>query len=379
MPPPDGRRLRIAFVVHDYHRHGGHARYTAELAGRFKRDHEVHVYANTFHDPDPAGITYHHVPAWRRNALTTILSFVAPGTLLVGGPFDIVHAQGLCGLRHNVATAHICQAAWYEALERSAGRLSWKQRAFKSLVTPLERWAIANRSTRRVIAISNRVRNDLARHYRRTDGVRVIYHGIDLDAFHPRNVARDRDRVRTELGLGPDDCVALFVGHLQKGAAAAIRATAMVLGLHLVLVSSSDPAPEREVVRAEGVTDRVTFRPPTKQIDRLYAAADMFVFPTQYDAFGMVITEAMAAGLPVVTSRSAGAAELITHGADGWLTDEPWEVDQIAAGMRALAADPELRGRMGRAARATIEAYTWDRVATETLAVYREIVAEGER
>ena len=60
------RRLRIAFVVHDYNRHMGHSRYVAELASRFKRDHEVHVFANTFDEPDSVGITYHHVPACAR-------------------------------------------------------------------------------------------------------------------------------------------------------------------------------------------------------------------------------------------------------------------------------------------------------------------------
>lgn len=372
-------RLRIAFVVHDYHRHGGHARYTAELASRFKRDHEVHVFANTFHDPDPNGIIYHPVPAWRRSALTTILSFILPGTVLPHGPFDIVHAQGLCGLRHNVATAHICQSGWYEALNQSTGQLTWKQRVFQALVVPLERWSLAKRSTRRVIAISRRVRDDLARHYLRRAGVPVIYHGIDVETFHPRNSARDRAAVRTELGLGTSDCVALFVGQLQKGAATAIRATKHVPDLRLVLVSNSDPTPDRAVAVAEGITDRVIFHPTTHQIDRLYAAADLFVFPTPYDAFGMVITEAMATGLPVLTTRAAGAAELITHGVDGWLTQDAQAVDPIVEGLRTLATNPELRQRIGRAARATIEAYTWDRVAAETLAVYREVVAEQSR
>ncbi len=86
-------RLRIAFVVHDYNRHMGHSRYVAELASRFKRDHEVHVFANTFNEPDSVGITYHHVPAWRRYTLSTILTFVLPATALVRGRFDIVHAQ----------------------------------------------------------------------------------------------------------------------------------------------------------------------------------------------------------------------------------------------------------------------------------------------
>ena len=79
------RRLRIAFVVHDYNRHIGHRRYVAELAARFKRDHEVHVFANTFEDSDPVGITYHHVPAWRGMPWRLSLTFVLPATAIVRG------------------------------------------------------------------------------------------------------------------------------------------------------------------------------------------------------------------------------------------------------------------------------------------------------
>ena len=121
------------------------------------------------------------------------------------------------------------------------------------------------------------------------------------------------------------------------------------------------------------MADRVSFRPFSKQIERFFAAADVFVFPTFFDAYGMVISEAMASGLPVITSRAAGAAELIEHGESGWLTADPWDPDQIAEGLRTLAADPGLRQRMGAAARSKIEAYTWDRVAEQTMAVYREV------
>jgi UDP-glucose:(heptosyl)LPS alpha-1,3-glucosyltransferase len=152
-----------------------------------------------------------------------------------------------------------------------------------------------------------------------------------------------------------------------------------VPGVRLVLVSGSDATADRAVAEAEGVAGRVTFVPATRQIHRHFAAADLFVFPTLYDPYGMVISEAMATGLPVVTSRAAGAAEIITHGVDGWLTDGPWDVDQIAAGLGALAADAGLRARMGAAARAAVEAYTWDRAADQTMAVYREVLAEKRR
>jgi UDP-glucose:(heptosyl)LPS alpha-1,3-glucosyltransferase len=373
------RRLRIAFVVHDHNRISGHSRYVAELASRFKREHEVHVFANTFDDPDPADITYHHVPAWRRSSLSTILSFVLPATALVRGRFDIVHAQGLCALRQNVVTAHICQPAWFEAADRYAGRPGWRKRVFRMLVSRLDRLVMRPRAAARFIAPSARVGGELCRHYRLADRVRVVRHGTDTDAFHPRNRARWRASVRAELGLRESDFMALYVGDLQKGMPAAIRAVARTAGVQLVAVTRSDSRPYALLAAAERVADRSRFLPATASIEPYYAAADVFLYPTFYDAFGLVAAEAMATGLPVITSRAAGAAELIDHGKSGWLTDDPWDPDQIALALRALAADHGLRRRMGAAARSSIEAYTWDRAAEQTLAVYRETVAEFGR
>jgi len=372
-------RLRIALVVHDYHRHGGHARYVAELATRFRRDHAVTVFANTFEEPDPAGITYRHIPAWRANALTTIASFIMPAALLARGRFDIVHAQGLCGLRQDVVTAHICQPAWFAAADRYAGRPGWRKRVFRAVVTRLDRLVMRPGAAARFIAPSARVKDDLAEYYGLTDRVRVVHHGTDTEAFHPRNRGKWRDAVRAELGLAPTNCAALYVGDLQKAMPAAVRAVARVPGVRLVAVSRSDPAPYAALAASEGVADRVVFAPFSAEVARYYAAADLFLFPTYYDAFGLVLTEAMASGLPVVSSRAAGAAELVTHGESGWLTAEPWDADQIAAGVRTLAADAALRERMGAAARAAVEARTWDRVAAETMAVYREVLAERRR
>jgi glycosyltransferase involved in cell wall biosynthesis len=84
----------------------------------------------------------------------------------------------------------------------------------------------------------------------------------------------------------------------------------------------------------------------------------------------------MAAGLPVVTSRMAGAAELITDGVDGLLTDRAWDVSGIATHLERLRDDRRLREGLGSAARKRVEPLTWDRTAAETLAVYRRLAAE---
>src|SRR4249919_3206 len=122
--------MRIAFVLHDYNRVLGHGRYVTELAERFAREHDVHVYANSFAGVAP-GITAHRVPAVRASALTTILSFYATAAIAVGRDFDVVHAQGAVLPSADVITAHISNARWAEGRRRlEGGRLSWKERLF---------------------------------------------------------------------------------------------------------------------------------------------------------------------------------------------------------------------------------------------------------
>lgn len=364
-------RLRIALVVHDYHRYGGHSRYVAELATRFRHDHDVHVFAQRVDDADRAGITFHHVPALRWSALTSILSFVLPATLAVRG-FDIIHTQGLCSLRQHVVTAHICQAAWYNALQLQQGRLHVRQRVFRALVESGERRLY--RTAPQVIAVSQRVADDLRHCYGRSDRVSVIHHGIDAATFSPEQRGAWRRQVRQEIGLSDNDCVALYVGDAQKALPAALPALAQVPGVHLAIVTRSDPGLYRSQLTGD-LGARVYFVPPTPHIARIYAAADFFLFPTCYDAFGMVISEAMASGLPVITSRAAGAAEWIEHGVNGLLTEQPWDVAALARCVAQLAGDPALRERLGAAARATAERHTWDAVAARTLQVYQAALA----
>jgi UDP-glucose:(heptosyl)LPS alpha-1,3-glucosyltransferase len=143
----------------------------------------------------------------------------------------------------------------------------------------------------------------------------------------------------------------------------------------LLGVSRSDP---RETMRAAerlGIAARVSVLPPTDRIERYYAAADTFTFPTPYDAFGMVITEAMACGLPVITSTAAGASELVDPGKTGLLLDDPTDVVTLAAHMRTLATDPEARHRMGAAAAAAMRTESWDTVADRTLALYERLTS----
>lgn len=371
-----GLKLKIAFIVHDYNRHAGHSRYVAELASRFKLSHDVHVFAYSWEESEPSGITFHKVPAWTWREITKVLTFIVPGTWKAPKGFDIIHAQGLCGLRHDLTTAHFIQPVWLRELKARGQKPSPISLIWKLMVSPLEKYALGPRCSRRVIAISRRMIGDLGKEYNINNNIDLIYHGVDLDRFHPEGKSKYRKTVREAWGVSEGDFVALFVGNLQKGAGAAIRAISLVPAAKLALVSGSDNTNEKELCRQLGIVDRVLWVSKSREVERFFAAADCFVFPTVYEPFGMVISEAMASGLPVVTSKLAGAADLIKDGESGLLVDEPWDSQAIALHIGWLIDNPEARLVMGEKARGAIEPYTWDKCAKETMACYQRILDE---
>src|SRR6266850_688682 len=365
--------MKIAFVVHDYHRGGGHSRYVVELAERFGGEHEVHVFANTF-SPDESTIAgFHHLPAWRRTALTTILTFL-PATRFIGRGFDIIHTQGLCSLQANVITSHICTRAWFNARKRTEKELPLKDYIFEAAISPLEK-RFYSKLSRRVIAVSHKVRKDLATFYGRSINVDVIHHGIDLNRFSPSNRPVWRAAMRSHFGFRDSDFVFLFVGDLRKGAPVAIEALASVPEGRLLLVSHTVPGLYAEIARRAGVYDRVLFSPALASIEQVYAACDAFVFPTPYDAFGMVIAEAMASGLPVITTREAGAAEWIANEVSGILVENPTDARELAGHMSRLSRSPENCHIFAEGGRRAVEPHGWDSVAHETMRIYETVLS----
>ena len=107
-------------------------------------------------------------------------------------------------------------------------------------------------------------------------------------------------------------------------------------------------------------------------------ACDLFVFPTRYEPFGLVILEALASGLPVVTSAVAGAAELLTP-ACGIALADPEDAARLADAVRRLLADRPALGRMRRAARAVAERHRWGSMAGQYLQLFREFAATAAR
>jgi UDP-glucose:(heptosyl)LPS alpha-1,3-glucosyltransferase len=185
------------------------------------------------------------------------------------------------------------------------------------------------------------------------------------------------------LGLQANEVLFLMLAHnlLLKNAEAAIRATAKLLeaGAPVRLVIAGGKKPERfiELAQKLRITDAVTFR---GLVDPLpyYAAADVFIHPTWYDPCSLVTLEASSCGLPVITTRFNGAAELMADGKEGFVLSDPADVDALAARMEALL-EPGQREKMGAAGGALALQHTLQEQTTQFVELYREIVSTRQR
>lgn len=362
------QRRQIALVVHDFAPGFGHGRYCVELARRLAPQHDVHVFANHFGVPCEAYWTYHRVPAWRRSALLTIGTFLANADRrLARQRFDIIHAQGLTCWRANVITAHVCNAA---RVEQDSLRTP-KHRVFDTLAGQLETEFYRRNKAARWIAVSQQTARELRTYHEPAYPIKTIYHGVDSEHFRPLENVAAKQTLRETMGLPADKWLWLFVGEASKGLHPALTALKQFPHASLLVISRSDAGEWLDLAANQGVLDRVVWLGPQTELRPFYQSADVLVYPSQYDTFGMVVAEAMSSGLPVVTSRSIGAAEWIQHGVNGFVGDA-FQPAALIALLQQLDSLPDKGASVGAEARLTAIQYSWDTCTQATLEIYQE-------
>ena len=211
------------------------------------------------------------------------------------------------------------------------------------------------------VAMSRRIREEMLAAGVAEEKIALIPHGVDTVRLHPASVEERRD-ARVNLGLAADACVIAYTGRLLRGKgledllAAFARVALAVPTAHLLIVGSgagqalSVEEDLRRTVAASGLASRVTFTGRVDDVAEALRAADVFAFPSVYEALGISLIEAAATGLPAVGSRTGGIVDVIEDGASGWLV-APGSVDELAARLQDLATDAAARERLGRRAR----------------------------
>lgn len=198
--------------------------------------------------------------------------------------------------------------------------------------------------------------------------------GVDAQRFHPRYRSAI---MREALSDGhPDEIVLLYVGRLspEKQLTQLRAVLEQIPGTRLALVGDGPERAKLEQYFA-GLPVRFMGYLEGEALSSAYASADVFVFPSALETFGLVVTEAMAAGLPVVASRVGGVGDVVSEGVNGY-SFEVGDTQALIDRVRRLTADAETMRQMSAAARAFAEMQTWDAMIDEIIDLYARLIAE---
>jgi glycosyltransferase involved in cell wall biosynthesis len=251
-------------------------------------------------------------------------------------------------------------------------------------VEPRLSWQMVDRLTlhryAHVVTISEATRHELLATYHLDPAkVSVVYPGVS-DKYSPGSADRE---LRHRWNDVP---VALYIGSLiaRKNLQLAILTVARLrtagVFLRLVLAGTGDDEPRlRGEVERLQLGDRVEFLGRVSENEKLalLRSADLFVFPSTREGFGMAAVEAMACGLPVVALRSGPIVEIMGDGAGGVLVDPGNAMEGFEAAFRRLLTDNHLRDRLRTAARSRAATFSWQRSAEQVLEIYRQVSSHG--
>ena len=373
---------RIAFVRQRYAFHGGAEQILARTIAALRKDGaQVSLITRdweqtgelTVHRCDP----FHVGRLWRDWAFARGVCRLVP-TLDV----DLVQSHERIRCCDIYRAGDGVHREWLTQRARVLGPLSrWLIAAnpFHRYLLRAERRLFESPALRAVICNSRMVRDEIRDGFAvAPEKLRIIYNGVDTARFHPR-LRQHRTAVRAQHALAENATLFLFVGagFERKGLRQALHALARLPATACLLIVGKDKHAPTFVRYAQqlGISARVRFVGAQRDVLPFYGAADAFVLPTLYDPFANAALEAMAAGLPIVTSTKCGAAEFITHGDNGFVCDA-LDIDGLSAAMRGLLDVPQ-RTRMGAAARTTVEPFTLERMSAELLTLYRELIGHA--
>lgn len=377
--------MRIAVLSRNFATTGGGAeRYSIAIVEQLAAQHEVHVFAQKIQHHFP-GVQYHPIGFFiRRPRWINQLGFAIATWWATRKGFDIVHSHE--NVWHgNVQTVHVLPVG-HSLFHGKTGLARWLQ-YLKVATSPrlitylwLEKCRYTIADKRRVVVASDALRDAMLQAYPGVAGaMEVITPGV---AVPPAPTTVDeRLAARRHLGLPEQGTCLLFVGNdfRKKGLPALISALA-TLPPEVYLAVVGNPAHREAIARlavASGVAPRVFFLGAQEHMDRAYRAAQCLVHPTLQDAYGMVVLEAFAYGLPVVVSGLpyCGMASDLTHLQQAWVLTDPQNPAELAHAVRTLLQDSALATAMAARGLAFARDHSWEGAAARHAQLFAAITA----
>lgn len=374
--------MKIAIIRKKYSYHGGAEGFSNSLIQNLANNgHEVHIFAIKWQaDNTHKNIFFHEVPAITFISFLRDLTFAISSFFILKNQrdnFDIIQTHDKTLYQDIYRAGDGCHIEWLRQRWKrigAAGKLSIALNPWHWLILFLERLIMKGHKFKKILAISEMVKNNIVENYAVNPAhIDVIYNGVDIKKFHPGNREKYRNEIRKRHGISENEFVVLFVGSgfERKGVKYLIEAIELIEERVTLMIvgKGSEKRFKRKTAK-----QKIVFCGPRKDIDKYYASAEIFVFPTIYEPFGNVQLEAFASGLPVITTKNSGAAEIIKEGKEGFVLDIPEDLGAIAEKIRICLDDRDKLESMSSKARELAEGFTFEKYMDRIGVLYESIM-----
>ena len=371
-------KKRIAVIVPKYGLVGGGERFVYEVTERIAHEQqfELHVLANRWKVAAESPVIFHKVPSisFPRFMRAFIFPWFAQRMVAAGG-YDLIHSHDRIFKADIVSLHGFPHEQWIRDVRKKSPSL------FDRGVIAVERCMIKNGVDTTFLPVSSLAMDSFHRTYPKLPGIwDIVPPGVDFTRFSSPSREECRTKIRKRHGIGDHDVLFLFVGmnFEVKGLEAIISGMAKAkksrgdAKITLLVVGKGDKRKFTRIAVSLGIAESVVFAGIMENgIEQYYRAADVFVMLSAFDTFGMVVLEAMAAGLPSVISNTVGAKDLIENGVNGFIIQDCTNTAAVADNFSSLL-DAERRHRLGEAAQSTAEKFSWEHLASRVVTVYQK-------
>jgi UDP-glucose:(heptosyl)LPS alpha-1,3-glucosyltransferase len=358
--------MKTAVVCPNLYRRGGIERVAIEaIRGLEKCGHQLTVAASYVEE----GVVSDHVtvvdvprPRFGSSGNVALFGRACKQKLQASGTPQAVLGFGATSPDDAVVWVGSVHARWLATAKHAKFRGQ-----FKRLLNPFHRVAIyrekqlfGSRRYRRLLALTTDLADDLIHFYKvPASDIDIVPNGVCQKEFKPA-ITSDRLEMRARFGIQTDDKAICFVANEsdRKGLPQLIEVLAKINDPKLKLLVAGRVGPAVDRLSNEfKVKDRVTWVGQLEDIAPIFQASDLFVLPTAYEAWGLVIVEALSCGTPVITTRLAGASEAVRHEDNGFLLNR---ADDLIELKTHIERSFEKNGWDHQAVAASVQSYTWD-------------------
>jgi len=371
---------KIAVIIPKYGLIGGAEQFASELTGRLisSTGYDFHVYANRWEESSTP-ITFHKTPVISFPKFMTTPGFAyLAGRKINCSNYSLVHSHERI-FNADIYTMHgIPHRYWVHNVRRK------KMSLFDSATAWVEKKMVYEGNCKKFVAVSSLTRDIFLQEYNiETDRVAVINPGVDLNYYAPHDKESARNNIRRELGINTDELIIIFaamnfeIKGLDDVLFSLAKLKAQNKKFKLIVVGKGNIDKYTKLAKHARIFSDVIFTGPLnrEKLRTIYVAGDIYIMLSKFDTFGMVVLEAMAAGLPVVISKNVGAKDIVRESENGFIVSDTSDADYIASKI-ALLLNENIRRKMADAARQTAAQNTWDNVTNKYAAIYENILKE---